>query len=199
MGASVKRSDNARWRFGAVVAVLFVTGVLSGFYNSVATSEEDVQSQWGNIRSVSMEQVSSMKKLAKVLETKGYPEKKLVKELNEAGDTLASAEGVEPVRLAGFRADNAIGSVLLSAENYPAIQGEADFINITKDLYEIRRNFSVARDGYNEAVRAHNQKVKFFPYCLLAEWLGLKEKEYFRGAERSRFLPEELYKVGIKR
>ena len=182
-----------RSTFSVLFAVLLIVGLISGFYTNLATSSDEIDSQWRNTYTVILARADLAKKLAKILEDNKFPHKDLIKDLRESSNKVAGSDDKAKVRLENFQLENAIDSVFLVIDAYPKIKDNADYMVVSKDLVEAGRNIDVVRKEYNEAVQSHNFKVKFYPYAFFADLLGLKEKEYFRGVERSRFIPKEIY------
>ena len=182
-----------RASFSLLFSVLIVGGLVLGFYSSLANSNDDIDSQWRNVQTAVISRADLAKKLAKVLEKNKFPKKELIKELQENSNKVAGAETKQVIRMENFQLENSIDSVFLVIDDYPKIKENVDYINVAKDLVEAERNIDVVRKEYNDAVQSHNFRVKFYPFALFSEALGLREKEYFRGVERSKFIPKEIY------
>ena len=180
-----------RYAISAFILLIFMIGFT--FYNHVAGSSANVESQWVNLKGQLVDRCNMVRKLADVLEPTKFPDKNAIKELRDSVDGITKAESLKEVRDANFRVENAINRVYSMIEEFPSIQENADFIVIQKELSQKNEDIDYARDEFNRVVQSHNKKVKFLPYSLLAEQLNMKEKEYFRPYEISRHINSKFY------
>ena len=180
-----------RYAISAFILLIFMIGFT--FYNSVAGSSANVESQWLNLRGQLVDRCNMVRKLADILEPTKFPDENAIKELRDSVDGFTKAETIKEVRNANFRVENAVYRVYSIIEEIPSIQENADFIMLQKEFSEKNKDIDYARDEFNDAVQSHNKKVKFLPYSLLAEQLNMTEKEYFRPYEKSRHINSKFY------
>ena len=180
-----------RYAIAAFLLLIFIIGFT--FYNTIASSSANVDSQWSNLKGQLSDRKNMALKLSMILDKAHFDNKQIIQELNDSADNFTKAEKLKEIRNANFRIENAINHVMDVANDYTSLRENADFINLQKELKEKEEDITYAQKEFNASVQSHNMKVKFLPYSLVAEQLGMKEKEYFRPYEKSRHISDKVY------
>ena len=95
------------------------------------------------------------------------------------------ARGAAEAALAG-----SLGSVVLLAEDYPALLASDNFSRLQSDLAEVEEKISITRRVYNDTVETYNTKIQVFPPVLVARAFGFSAKEFFDAPVESEAVPK---------
>lgn len=95
-----------------------------------------------------------------------------------------AARGAAEAALAG-----SLGSVVLLAEDYPALLATENFARLQRDLAEVEQKISITRRVYNDTVETYNTKIAVFPPVIVARAFGFSRKEFFDAPVESEVVP----------
>lgn len=92
------------------------------------------------------------------------------------------------------QAENMLSQTLKSlfavAENYPALQASANFLELQRELRDTEDKIQAARRFYNTNVLALNTGAETFPTNLIAGSFGFKKEAFFEIDEAERQAPQ---------
>ena len=191
----MKRSSIILISIVAVFAVLFLWG-MSG-YNSLVTSREEVNSQWGNVQSQYQRRSDLIPNLVSTV--KGYATHEsstlegVVAARAKATQVTIDPKNLTPQKLQEYQAaqgqvSSALGKLLMITENYPDLKANQNFLELQAQLEGTENRISVERDRYNEAAKSYDISIKMFPKSILASIGGFVDKPYFeaeKGTEKA--------------
>jgi len=85
----------------------------------------------------------------------------------------------------------ALGKLMLVAEDYPDLKASENFVELQDSLAEMESEIQMSRRYYNGAARALNVKVESFPSNLVANTFKFEQADFFEIENASdRALPE---------
>ena len=180
----------------AAVIILLFSWVISG-YNSLVTSREDVNSQWGNVQSKYQRRSDLIPNL--VATVKGYATHEsstlegVVAARAKATQITIDPKNLTPEKLQEYQAaqgqvSSALGKLLMITENYPDLKANQNFLDLQSQLESTENRISVERDRYNNVAKDYDITIKKFPKSIIASIFGFIEKPYFeseKGAEKA--------------
>lgn len=73
----------------------------------------------------------------------------------------------------------ALGRLMMVAENYPDLKANENFLDLQNSLETIESEIQMSRRYYNGAARALNVKVESFPSNLIANTFKFDQADYF--------------------
>ena len=76
--------------------------------------------------------------------------------------------------------------LLATAEGYPNLKANEQFLKLQKALYDIEEIISAARRTYNAHVTNFNTFISIFPNVIFAKILGFKKYELFKVEDELR-------------
>ena len=168
-----------------IIVVLLVVYVI-GVYNNLVSLKNQVDDQYSQI---DVELKRRFDLVPNLVETvKGYTkhEKETFKEVVEARNTYANANGMGEQLKADGELTKAISKLFALAESYPELKANENFIQLQNELSEIEQKIVYARGFYNDSVLKLNNKVQMFPSNLVASIFGFKKREYFEANNSER-------------
>lgn len=181
----------------AIIAIVVALVLLMPSYNELVKAEEEIDSVWANVESTYQRRADLIPNLVNTVKGQANFEKetltKVVEARAKASQTKIDSTNMTEEKLAEFQQNqNSVGSalsrLLVTVEQYPELKAHEGFMNLQAQLEGTENRIHVARDKFNQAARAYNQKVRTFPTKLVALLFGFKEKPYFKsnsGAENA--------------
>ena len=85
---------------------------------------------------------------------------------------------------------NALGRLLMVAENYPDLKASQNFLALQDELAGTENRISIARRDYNNQVQKYNAKIHSFPVSLYAGAFGFTDAPYFKADEGAKAAPK---------
>jgi LemA protein len=192
----MKKSTTILISIVAVVAVIFLWG-MSG-YNSLVTSREEVNSQWGNVQSQYQRRSDLIPNLVSTV--KGYATHEsstlegVVAARAKATQVTIDPKNLTPQKLQEYQAaqgqvSSALGKLLMITENYPDLKANQNFLELQAQLEGTENRISVERDRYNETAKSYDISIKRVPKSILASIFGFEDKPYFESEKGSEKAP----------
>ena len=85
----------------------------------------------------------------------------------------------------------ALGKLMMVAENYPDLKANTNFLELQSALSEMEDEIQMSRRYYNGATRSLNVKVESFPSNIIANTFKFEMAEYFElENDADRAVPE---------
>ena len=78
-----------------------------------------------------------------------------------------------------MRIGEALGRILVVAENYPQLRASENFMDLHKRIVKVEEDIAFARRYYNGSVRMYNDICQMFPYNILAGVFGFRPKKMY--------------------
>lgn len=119
--------------------------------------------------------------------TKGYAKHEsqtlvnVVNERNKAKTMSQIAKNSEEV-------SNNVKNLLALGENYPDLKANEIFKNLQIELTGTEDKIAFARQFYNDSVQIYNTAITVFPNNIMAKFMKLKEREYFKVSDDEKQL-----------
>ena len=74
----------------------------------------------------------------------------------------------------------------ITAENYPNLKANEQFINLQKAILDVEEHLQAARRMYNSNVAIYNEYISVFPNSIIANIKKYKPKEFFSAKEEAK-------------
>lgn len=184
-----------------MVIVLATILFFSCGYNSMQLSEEAVFEAWGNIESNLQRRADLIPNLVATVKGAAAHEENTLTAVIEArakatSTTITPQQLSSPEAMAQFSAaqsglSSALSKLMVVVEKYPDLKVNENFLSLQSQLEGTENRINVARDRYNEKVRAFNSSIRQFPNSLTNQLLlHLSKKEYFKASESAKESPK---------
>jgi LemA protein len=181
-----------------IVIALLLFWVI-GKYNGIAGKDQAVKKSWGDVESDYQRRSDLIPNLVNTV--KGYAnfEKETLTKVIEARASATQmkvdASNLTPEALESFQKaqgglSQALGRLMVVAENYPDLKANQNFLDLQAQLEGTENRINVSRKRFNEAVQDYNTSIVGFPGNLVAMLGGFKEKGFFKAAEGADKAPE---------
>ena len=182
------------------VSVLVCFGACGGMraYNGMVDKQEAATTALADVQATYQRRADLIPNLAKTVQAYAKHEKETFEALTKArasvGQVKLDASNLTPEKLKQFEAaqgemSNALGKLMLVAENYPELKANKNFHSLQIQLEGTENRINEARQQYNAAVQAYNQSVRRFPNAIFAGMFGFDKMEKFEAAAGSEKAP----------
>ncbi len=176
------------------IALVLVLAV-SWFFmtqNSFVTLKEDADMQQSQVETALQRRNDLIPNLVSTVKGYATHEEKVFTEIAEARSKLSGSiesGDVEDISKANSNLSSALSRLLVITENYPELKANEQFTALQDELAGTENRISVARQYYNEKVKAYNSKIKKFPSSIVAGISGYSPMKYFKADESAKSAP----------
>lgn len=181
--------------FGIIALIVIVLIVLWGVsaYNGLVTLRNRVKNGWAQI-DVQLKQRADL--IPNLVETvKGYAahESDVFTQVTQAraGVIQAAQSGDVQQRI---QAENQLSRALVNlqatAEAYPQLQANQNFMDLQGQLKGLEEKIAYARQFYNDVVQKYNTKIEVVPTNIIAGLFHFELAAYFQVDEADRQAPQ---------
>ena len=181
--------------FGIIALIVIVLIVLWGVsaYNGLVTLRNRVKNGWAQI-DVQLKQRADL--IPNLVETvKGYAahESNVFTQVTQAraGVIQAAQSGDVQQRI---QAENQLSRALVNlqatAEAYPQLQANQNFMDLQGQLKGLEEKIAYARQFYNDVVQKYNTKIEVVPTNIIAGLFHFEQAAYFQINEADRQVPQ---------
>ena len=175
-----------------VIIVLVLLWAMSA-YNGLVTLRNRVKNGWAQI-DVQLKQRADL--IPNLVETvKGYAahESNVFTQVTQAraGVIQAAQSGDVQQRI---QAENQLSRALVNlqatAEAYPQLQANQNFMDLQNQLKELENKIAYARQFYNDVVLKLNTAIETVPTNIIAGLFHFEQAQYFEADDASRQVPQ---------
>ncbi len=170
-----------------VIAILIVVWGVSA-YNNLVTLRNRVQNGWSQI-DVQLKQRADL--IPNLVETvKGYAshESKVFEDVAKYRSAAANAAQTGDIQSridAEYQLDRSIANVFATAEAYPQLQANQNFLDLQNQLKELESKIAYSRQFYNDVVMKLNNAIDTVPSNIIAGMFHFEHATYFIVTEES--------------
>ncbi|MBI2446108.1 LemA family protein [Candidatus Micrarchaeota archaeon] len=169
--------------YGAIGVIVLLGLFVMLSYNGFVSMDQDVNAKWSEVENQYQRQSDLVPNLVSVVSSSVRIETSLLQNVTEARSRWQSASGLLNKDIAGVQMTNGITALVTAvstAENYPELQANKQYVALTDELAGTQNRISVARGRYIESIQKFNTAVKQFPGNVLAGSFGFSGKEYYQ-------------------
>jgi LemA protein len=172
----------------ALIVLLALLLVLGGIwmYNNLVQSRLRTSEAWSGI-DVQLKRRASL--IPNLVETvRGYAghEHAVFTEVAEARGALTKAVGPVASAAADQSLTQALGRLMVVAENYPQLQAATRFHELHEELRDTEEKIAYARQFYNGNVLSYNTSIQTYPGSLFARRFHFEPVAFFATDEAAK-------------
>ncbi len=184
----------------ALAAIVLIWGI--NLNNKIKMEDQSVQKQWSNVENTYQKRtdlidqtVSTVKgaanfeqsTLTEVINARAKATSTEVK-INDASDL--TPENIAKFQQAQDQLGGALSRLLVSIERYPELKAVQNFSSLQATVESMESEILFERRKYNDAAEKFNKMIVTFPESFVANFIGAKEKGYFKAATGSENAPK---------
>ncbi len=167
---------------GIVVVVVIIGFVIIGF-NKLRTTDIGAQEALGGIDVQLTRRADLIPNLVETVKGYAAHEKEVLEEVTNAraAVTQAAAGSDVPAKAAAdAQLSQALVHLTATAEAYPDLKANTNFLELQKQLADTENQISFARSYYNDAVAKLNKLVATIPWLLFTGIAGVSKREFYQ-------------------
>ena len=166
--------------------IVGVIGYTVMLYNGLIAVKNNVDKAWANIDVLLKQRHDELPQLVEVC--KGYMkyEGDTLQRITDARAQYARATTVDQKVDASANLSAAVGRLIATAENYPDLKANNDFMHLQTRTTELESEIADRREFYNDSVNAFNTRIQEMPDAILARNMGLQQRQMFQVVEADK-------------
>lgn len=194
----MKNNKNMKWIIAAaVVALLLLWGV--GSYNGLVGMDETVQTRWADVETQYQRRADLIPNLVSTVKGYATHEQKTLTDVmqarSQATQVKVDPSNITPEQMAKYQkaqgdVSQALGRLLMVAENYPQLKANENFLELQSQLEGTENRINVARRDFNGAAKEYNTAIRRFPRSIIAGVCGFDKHAYFEAEAGAEKAPE---------
>lgn len=177
-----------------VIVVLIVLWAISA-YNGLVALRNRVKNAWSQI-DVQLKQRADL--IPNLVETvKGYAshESEVFTQVTQArAKAVQTAADPNATPAERIQAENALSRAIFNlqatAEAYPQLQANQNFLDLQGQLKALEEKLAYARQFYNDVVQKYNTRIETVPTNIIASLFHFKQADHYQIAESDRAVPQ---------
>jgi LemA protein len=168
-------------------------------YNAMVAKQEATTGAWAQVENVYQRRADLIPNLVNTVKGVANFEKETLKEVVEARASATQvkvdASNLSPEQIKAFQASQgqltqALGKLLMVAEQYPQLKATQNFLELQSQLEGTENRISVERQKFNAVVQDYNAYIRKFPQVIYSGWFGFEKKGYFEAEAGADKAPE---------
>lgn len=163
---------------GSIGAAVFIIIVIT-IYNRLVRLRYSVRSSWSDIDVHLRKRYELVPNLVETVKAYAAHERETLTRVTETRTAAMQARTPSAKARAEGAFAETLRSLLMLVEAYPALNADAHFRDLMKQLRELEDAIEYARRYYNANVRDHNIAIGIVPSNIVAGTFGFTEEEFF--------------------
>lgn len=166
---------------GVVVAAVVLAGLLViSIYNRIVRLRVTCKESWSDIDTELQRRHDLIPNLISTVKGYATHEKELMEKVTELRNQAMQARNEDPEKRAGVEnmLEGSVGKLMATAEAYPDLKANQNFLELQKELSETETRIARARRFYNANVRDFRTSIVTFPNSLIAGGFGIGSEEF---------------------
>jgi LemA protein len=174
-----------------ILGILVLLGIAVWFtYNRMVSRRLAVDNSWAQIEAALQRRHDLIPNL--VESVKGYAkhESQTFEEVTKARGSAQAAQAPGNQAAAEGFLTQALGRLMVVAEQYPALRATENFQQLQAQLSETEDQIQITRRVYNDTVQTYNTLIQQFPASVLANRFDFEPRQFFDAPKESEATPE---------
>ena len=166
--------------------VVIVIGVacaskLIQVHHDLANQRKDIAAQWTQVDRALIERADLVANLADTVKPFIKEETGNRRNITEARAALRRGHRPEDEIQANEALSDALGRLLVEAENYPRLRSNRNFLSLQDEIASSENRIAIERRKYNEILEHYNAQIQRFPDNVVASLSGFRRNDaYFQ-------------------
>ena len=173
---------------GAIVIILIISVIV--MYNNLVERSVRVDNAWSQIDVQMKQRYDLIPNLVETVKAYASHEKSTLEEVTKWRAAAMEAKTPEELMKSNQKLSDAIANIFATAENYPDLKANDNFLDLQRQLKELEEKIAFARQFYNDTVMKYNEYLQRFPSNIIANIFKYKERPYFEMNEEEKAVPK---------
>ena len=176
--------DTLGWIVMTAIVLLMVAAVV--IYNQLVALRNRTEAAWSQIDVQLKRRYDLIPNLVETVRGYAAHERDTLEAVTAARRQAVDARGIQEQAQAENVLTQALRQLFAVAEAYPELKANENFLALQAELSGTESQIAHARQDYNDAVLAYDNRRETFPSNLIAGGFGFTGKPYFEAEETSR-------------
>ena len=173
---------------GAIVIILIISVIV--MYNNLVERSVRVDNAWSQIDVQMKQRYDLIPNLVETVKAYASHEKSTLEEVTKWRAAAMKAKTPEELMQSNQKLSGAIANIFATAENYPDLKANDNFLDLQRQLKDLEEKIAFARQFYNDTVMKYNEYLQRFPSNIIANIFKYKERSYFEMNEAEKAVPK---------
>jgi Uncharacterized conserved protein len=173
---------------GAVILIVILWAV--GSYNKLISFSVRVDNGWAQVDVQLKKRFDLIPNLVETVKGYAAHEKTTLEEVTKWRGAAMNSKTPEEAMENNAKLSRAIVNLFATAEQYPDLKANQNFLNLQGQLQDIEGKIAISRQFYNDTAMKYNEYVMHFPSNIIASLFHFGLKKYFEIDEGSRAVPQ---------
>jgi LemA protein len=170
------------------VLALTVTAGIS-VYNRLVGFKNRMREAWSGIDVFLKKRHDLVPGLVSVVKAYAAHEKQTFEDVARYRSAAMQAQNTDTRMASEAVLGQAIGRLMVVAENYPELKANINFLELQKQLSAVEEDLSLARRYYNGTVRENNIFTESFPSNIIAGMFHFAQGTFFEIEQNEKTVP----------
>ncbi len=177
------------WAVIAAIVVILILWAVSAYNRLVAFSVR-VDNGWSQIDVQLKKRFDLIPNLVETVKGYAAHEKSTFEEVTRWRSAAMSSKTPEEVVKNNEGLSRAIVNLFATAERYPDLKANQNFLDLQRQLQEIESKIAFARQFYNDTAMKYNEYTLRFPSSIVASMFHFVRRPYFEVEEAAKAVPQ---------
>lgn len=159
-------------------------------YNKLVSFSVRVDNGWAQIDVQLKKRIDLIPNLVETVKGYAAHEKSTFSEVTKWRSAAMNSKTPEEAMENNAKLSKAIVNLFATAEQYPDLKANQNFLDLQGQLREIEGKIAMSRQFYNDTAMKYNEYVMHFPSNLIAAVFHFEQKKYFEVEEADRTVPQ---------
>ena len=159
-------------------------------YNKLVSFSVRVDNGWAQVDVQLKKRFDLIPNLVETVKGYAAHEKSTLTEVIKWRGAAMNSKTPEEAMENNAKLSKAIVNLFATAEQYPDLKANQNFMNLQEQLREIEGKIAMSRQFYNDTAMKYNEYVMHFPSNLIASMFHFERKKYFEIEEADRVAPQ---------
>ncbi|WP_416200504.1 MAG: LemA family protein [Thermocaproicibacter melissae] len=173
---------------GAIIIILIIWVVSS--YNRLVSFSVRVDNSWSQVYVQLQKRFDLIPNLVETVKGYAAHEKSTLEEVTKMRSAAMNAKTPEEVMEKNNALSRAIVNLFATAENYPDLKANQNFIDLQHQLQDVETKIAVSRQFYNDTAMKYNEYVMHFPSNIIASAFHFTLRKYFETDDAVQTAPQ---------
>lgn len=173
---------------GAIVLIIILWVVSS--YNKLVSFSVRVDNSWAQIDVQLKKRFDLIPNLVETVKGYAAHEKTTLSEVTKWRSAAMNSKTPEESMENNAKLSRAIVNLFATAEQYPDLKANQNFLDLQRQLQDIESKIAVSRQFYNDTAMRFNEYVMRFPSNIIASAFHFSMKKYFEVEDTDKAVPQ---------
>lgn len=174
----------------AVAAVAAIGVGIIAIRNKLVTLSARVDNCWAQIDVQLKKRYDLIPNLIETVKGSAAYERSVLEQVTALRTGALSAATPRQVMEAEGKLSQGLSGLLATAEHYPDLKANQNFLALQGQLQEVERKIAFSRQFYNDTVMRYNEALMKFPSGIIANIFNFEERPYYQAFESERDNPK---------